>query len=678
MSDTKKFKIVVDSKGAEKGLKKTSKGLKDVGKSSKISAKGFKMMGTALKAMGIGLIIAVVAKLTEMLMKNQKISDLVARVMDTLGQVINVLVDILFIALKAIDKLTFGMLNLSGEADGATKSLQKQRNEYELLEAGMEKIKLQYETQIEKLRQIRDNEHLTMEERIAASDAIAKTLDQQYATERARILEMIQVKKNLLKADRHNIELKKELLAVETMLAELDNRITSQRSEQIQSFNSLKSSQVKLSTSSSKAIKEEVKSIESMILALDKYGGKIVLSEEEKHKQTLTNMEKEFWDNILAIRENQSKADKKKQRTEFDKDLKNNKKILNKQKESLEEWYRYLKNARNEEDQATARENIKKYKQTIAAQEEVVRILRESRETQIRNNGAYSEDEIKLIEAYNKKKEQIQKDHDAKVKATAEKEQQRINDINSSALQIANEDLQSAKSKELQAIQDKYKKILAQEELGEIERFEIQERWKRDKEALDTKYNNIEKAKEKEQRDFFIDGAVQLAQSLTQISAARANNEITNLEKQFKKGEISEKQFNKRRNQIEKEQAKKEKAAALLQIGVDTARGISAAVQAGAGIPFPGNLAAIATGVLAVVGGIAQASAILGQTPEGIDTDTEEAGFDDELEGGQAQVPSVTFGAAGADAPPIQAFVVESDVSGSQALAEDLELQATL
>ena len=31
----------------------------------------------------------------------------------------------------------------------------------------------------------------------------------------------------------------------------------------------------------------------------------------------------------------------------------NNKKILNKQKENLEEWYRYLKNARNEEDQAT-------------------------------------------------------------------------------------------------------------------------------------------------------------------------------------------------------------------------------------------------------------------------------------------------------------------------------------
>ena len=37
-----------------------------------------------------------------------------------------------------------------------------------------------------------------------------------------------------------------------------------------------------------------------------------------------------------------------------------------------------------------------------------------------------------------------------------------------------------------------------------------------------------------------------------------------------------------------------------------------------------------------------------------------------------------TFGAIGAEAPPVQAFVVESDVSSSQALQQDLDLQATL
>ena len=37
-----------------------------------------------------------------------------------------------------------------------------------------------------------------------------------------------------------------------------------------------------------------------------------------------------------------------------------------------------------------------------------------------------------------------------------------------------------------------------------------------------------------------------------------------------------------------------------------------------------------------------------------------------------------TFGAIGTDAPPIQAFVVESDVSNAQALQSELDLQGTL
>lgn len=46
---------------------------------------------------------------------------------------------------------------------------------------------------------------------------------------------------------------------------------------------------------------------------------------------------------------------------------------------------------------------------------------------------------------------------------------------------------------------------------------------------------------------------------------------------------------------------------AYVQIGVNMAAGISEAIAAGAGVPFPANLAAIATGVAAVIGGIASA-----------------------------------------------------------------------
>ncbi|MEO0625428.1 MAG: hypothetical protein AAFY91_00465 [Bacteroidota bacterium] len=57
------------------------------------------------------------------------------------------------------------------------------------------------------------------------------------------------------------------------------------------------------------------------------------------------------------------------------------------------------------------------------------------------------------------------------------------------------------------------------------------------------------------------------------------------------------------------------KLVALAEIGFNSAKGVSAAIAAGAGIPFPGNLPAIASGVAAVTGGIAQASQILNSTP---------------------------------------------------------------
>jgi hypothetical protein len=606
-------------------------------------------------------------------MKNQKIQDLVARIMDTLSKVINILVDIMFEALKVIDKLTFGMLNLSGEADGATKSLQRQRNEFELMEAGMEKIKLQYETQIEKLRQVRDNEALTMEERINANNQIAAVLDQQHATEKAQIEEMIQIKRNLLKADKNNLELKKELLATETMLAELDQRITGQRSEQLTNVNSLKREQADLSKRSTKAIKKEVKSVEQMIAALDKYGGKLQKTDEQIHNENLQNIEEEFYKNINEIRE----RGKKKRKTEFDDDIKDTKKIIKNQENTLSKLYSQLGKASSEARKNQIRSDIAGYRENLKAQKRNLKILQENRENDLRNQGAYSEDEQKLLDFYKKKKQQMIDDYNKKVTDAEKKQADKVRKINEDALKLANEDQLSAYAKEFFAIEEKYRKILEQEELGEEERKALRERMARDKQALEDKYEDEAQQKQKERNQKTIDAALSVANSLVSISATSAQKEIKELDKKLARGLITEDQYNKRKTKIENDQLKKEKAATLLQIGVDTARGISGAVAAGAGLTFPANLAAIASGVASVIAGIASASAALGQsvdTPEP-SLEDDSGGFGNESLGQQA---SVTFGAIGADAPPIQAYVVESDVSGSQALQEDLDLQATL
>jgi hypothetical protein len=63
---------------------------------------------------------------------------------------------------------------------------------------------------------------------------------------------------------------------------------------------------------------------------------------------------------------------------------------------------------------------------------------------------------------------------------------------------------------------------------------------------------------------------------------------------------------------IFKQGSEEQKGLALFQIAIDSAVGVSGAIKAGAGIPFPGNLAAILTGVTTVLSGIAQARQLLG------------------------------------------------------------------
>lgn len=60
-----------------------------------------------------------------------------------------------------------------------------------------------------------------------------------------------------------------------------------------------------------------------------------------------------------------------------------------------------------------------------------------------------------------------------------------------------------------------------------------------------------------------------------------------------------------------KKESAEQKAFALAQIVANSAIGVSNAVKAGSGIPWPANLAAILSGVAAVLAGIAQAKALL-------------------------------------------------------------------
>ena len=109
------------------------------------------------------------------------------------------------------------------------------------------------------------------------------------------------------------------------------------------------------------------------------------------------------------------------------------------------------------------------------------------------------------------------------------------------------------------------------------------------------------------------------------------------------------------------------KALAIAQATMDTYAGATKALAQGG---IYGTVAAV--GVIAQ--GLASVKSIIGTKVPG-----QSGGGASPSSPSTAEAPPVpTFGAIEAEAPPVQAYVVESDVSSSQALQNDLDLQATL
>jgi hypothetical protein len=172
--------------------------------------------------------------------------------------------------------------------------------------------------------------------------------------------------------------------------------------------------------------------------------------------------------------------------------------------------------------------------------------------------------------------------------------------------------------------------------------------------------------------------------SLAQIQQETISQQQNALDSQLEAGTISQEQYDKKSEKLRKDALKKERRNAMLQILISTAQGVAQAVKAGSGVPFPGNLLAIGTGIASVLAGIAQAKAVMSQTGEGggdIDTGGGGGGGSQMAAGGMgALVPNmeaVEQPSLGGDTT-VQAYVVENDISNSQALQQELDTQATL
>jgi len=126
------------------------------------------------------------------------------------------------------------------------KALTNATNNQILAEARLLNAIKKNEIEAEKLRQIRDNEQLSIEERIAANDKLAKVLDEGEKAERALIGQKLARINAEIKLSGANNELLAERIRVQGELADVEEKYTGKRTEQLINVNSLLREQLEI------------------------------------------------------------------------------------------------------------------------------------------------------------------------------------------------------------------------------------------------------------------------------------------------------------------------------------------------------------------------------------------------------------------------------------------------
>ena len=239
--------------------------------------------------------------------------------------------------------------------------------------------------------------------------------------------------------------------------------------------------------------------------------------------------------------------------------------------------------------------------------------------------------------------EQAQKEE--KVKLDLEKKLARIEGDSANEIELR-KNLQAIADQEISEIQKEFK----DKELAALEESAKKKKDINDKEVADTKAAELAKTK---LRQDGLSAAGSVLGALDQLITASGNNS--------------------------KQALVLQKTLAVAQIAIDTAKAIVGAIAQAQSVPYPGNLVAIATGVAAVIAGIASAVTTLNSADVG------------GASAAQPQAPQVTSapavqqatagttelgGAEQAQLAPIQAFVVETEVTGNQNNVNQIESQA--
>jgi len=763
----------VETKEAQKDIDNIGEGLDNVGKKGGVAQKGltllgngFKFVGGAIKAAGIGLLVGLLAQLTGIFQSNQKVADTFGRIMLKLKPVFDVLGDVIgFVAgvLEGLIDLFTGAINwlgsLIGLSDGYASStadladeIVNLRNEQKLMNAELALTQLQYQREAELQRQIRDDTSKTMEERIAANEELGRILEQQAEEERQMALVALDLAQKELSLERDNIDLQVAVIEAKTKLAEIDERITGQRSEQLVNLTSLEKEradkQKEYSERIQKELEEEEKAYDDI---LEKMKQHIEVAEKEltltEKLEAAENAFIEAKEHLATLKSTDTTANEK--AIQDSKDLIAQKKLesqaiqeeinnMRAQDEALaefedaheeqkaavlsiyDEMYKGLtktgqeyfddlrlrqgvENAKNLEDLKDATEEIefiylelnaskgklsedarfteeeleedlqalKKYRGEFNAYYDSLEDQTKHRfDNEIRQNQKELEEkkrvideEIKQIEEQNKIIIDKNDDLQLKIEEAEKVFNETQKELKAQNLAAVLEFMKTEQQKEIDAVEDKYDAIIAktiegsdhEKQLTEEKRIAIQE--------INDRYDE-----EARQRGMdFLQKQVNLVKFFNQ------KEEDLEIKKQQVKEQLLQKSLG-----LAKQGSALYKALAIANVIIDTKKGIMSALG-DRELPIPLKIGAA---TLIAIAGLKSLNEIRktkipGESGGGGgNADLSDIGSFGNVSG---DVPTLPGGALGdSDSPPLQAFVVESDISDAQALQNDIDIQATL
>ena len=174
----------------------------------------------------------------------------------------------------------------------------------------------------------------------------------------------------------------------------------------------------------------------------------------------------------------------------------------------------------------------------------------------------------------------------------------------------------------------------------------------------------------------YVNGSLDSAQDLVNIAeslnSAFHSREVQRIKDKQKNGEKLTASEQKR---LDKE-AKMQRAFAIAQLAIDTAKGIAGAVSSGASQPYPLNIIAIVTGVAAVLANLAAASkALKAPLPSVGGGGIESAASDQEQQTNAPVINEFETGSSLLNAP--QQVVVVEDINNGQQSVQAIESVAT-